>query len=321
MASLNLRTEVMVELDKLALSFGDTRNAALYFESVIPCNPYFEARVYEDEKYPNRVPTLQEWQATSLDFFRKDGYGAAVAQMLPPGLLKTKPFEEEYLSVIGDFVLYQQKYNCLAKGHPVPHFVPSFIDQRLQARINEFVNQLGLQDVPVCDGSGHFIAHGDGDAVVSLANLNLIETKGVPWTKIAEFRKDRDTQNKLRRLRLFVNDNYAGKSKAFIEDHLSVLISDHDDAVRKWQFETKAGALNIFLGSKLLAGTSLASFASVLMGAPISVLSAAGASGAVEIGRSLIHFRRQHYALRELKRDNPVSYISDARQALNGDDR
>jgi hypothetical protein len=311
----------MAELDTLALSFGDTRNAALYFESVIPCNPYFEARVYEDEKYPNRVPTLEEWRAISLDFFRKDGYGAAVAQMLPPGLRKTKLFGEKYLAIIGDFVLYQQKYNCLAKGHPVPHFIPSFIDQRLQARITEFVSQLGLQNVPVCDGGGHFTAHADGDAVVSLANLNLIETKGVPWEKIVEFRKDKETQDKLRRLRLFVNDNYTGKSKAFIEDHLRTLISDHDEAVRKWQFETKTGALNIFLGSKLLAGTSLASFASVLMGAPLSVLSAAGVSAAVEIGKSLIHFGRQHYALRELKRDNPVSYICDARETLKGQRR
>jgi hypothetical protein len=151
---------------------------------------------------------------------------------------------------------------------------------------------------------------------LSVANLNLIETKGVPWAKIVEFRKDKETQTKLRRLRLFVNDNYAGKCKAVIEDHLSILLSDHAEAVRKWEFETKAGALNIFLGSKLLAGTSLASFASVLLGAPISVLSAAGLSAAIEIGKSLIHFRRQHYVLRDLKRDNPVSYITDARDAL-----
>lgn len=311
----------MDELDTLAISFGDTRNAALYFESVIPCHPYFEARVYEIEKYPERVikvPTVREWEDTVKDFWGKDGYGEAVAQMLPTGFRRSNLFQEKYLPVIADFHLFQAKYNCLAKGHPVPPHVPSFIDQRLQVRINEFVNQFGLQDVPICDGSGHFTAHEAEDAILSIANLNLIETKGVPWAKIVEFRKDKETQKKLRRLRLFVNDNYAGKSKAFIEDHLSILLSDHDEAVRKWQFETKAGALNIFLGSKLLVGASMASFASVLMGAPISVLSAAGVSAAVEIGKSLIHFRRQHYVLRDLKRDNPVSYITDARDASKG---
>lgn len=55
---------------------------------------------------------------------------------------------------------------------------------------------------------------------VSLIGLSLIDTDEASWDQIIEFRKDKKSQMALRRLRIFFDKEYAGKSRHFIENDI-----------------------------------------------------------------------------------------------------
>jgi hypothetical protein len=81
-------------------------------------------------------------------------------------------------------------------------------------------------------------------------------------------------------------------------------------------FETRHGVLNMLLTSKMLAGALTGSFLSTLFGAPATVIVAAGAAIAIELGRTTLEVGKQRFAFRKLMTENPVSYISLAKAEL-----
>jgi hypothetical protein len=133
---------------------------------------------------------------------------------------------------------------------------------------------------------------------------------------VIEFRRDIDSVNKLRRLRLFACDNYAGKSKEYVEDDILNRIAEHDEAVRKWAFETKTGAVSALLNSRLVRGGLAGSLISALCGKEGIAVATAAAGVLIELASVTIQLARQRFALREMMEHNPVSYISSAISTL-----
>ncbi|PYT97872.1 MAG: hypothetical protein DMG38_18105 [Acidobacteria bacterium] len=76
-------------------------------------------------------------------------------------------------------------------------------------------------------------------------------------------------------LRLFALENYSGQPKSFIEDDLSVRLSDFQEAVRKWGFETKYAAFTTILSSKILARALTGTLVSALLDAPLAAAASA----------------------------------------------
>ena len=93
-------------------------------------------------------------------------------------------------------------------------------------------------------------------------------------------------------------------------------ISDYDEAVRKWGFETKYAAFTMLLSSKTLAGALTGSLISTLFGAPVPALASAAVGMGLEIGRIVLEVSKQRFALRSLMAESPVCYISQARSKL-----
>jgi hypothetical protein len=154
------------------------------------------------------------------------------------------------------------------------------------------------------------------DVTMTVASLQLIHADNLSWQQILEFRRDSEARDKLRRLRLFAYDNYSGKPKQYIEDDILQRISDYEDAVKKWGFETKAGLLNMLLNSKMLAAGLTGSLISTLFHAPITALVTAGGGIGIEIGHVALELSKQRFAMRQMMVDNPVSYISWAKSKL-----
>ena len=121
-------------------------------------------------------------------------------------------------------------------------------------------------------------------------------------------------------LRLFALENYSGQPKSFIEDDLSVRLSDFQEAVRKWGFETKYAAFTTIPSSKILARALTGTLVSALLDAPLAAAASALVGVALEVGRITMEVKKRRFALRSLMAENPVCYISEARSRLSGKD-
>jgi hypothetical protein len=182
-----------------------------------------------------------------------------------------------------------------------------------------FVADFGLEALPV-DCYGNLFSEKDGvqsEFVIRLASLRLVDVRRCSWEHLLEFRRDNEARDKLRRLRLFAYENYAGKSKDYVEDDILKRIADYDEAVKQWGLETTQSALNMLLTSKIVGEVSAGSLVSTFFGAPtLAAAAAVGGSALLEIGRIALEVSKQRLALRKLAAGNPVSYISHVRSKL-----
>lgn len=294
-----------------AVAFDDLKNAALYFDHLVP--------VYVVTEFARKS---SEWKSFCNDIL----WG-----LLPPALV-TRP---DFLDAFAD--VNRKTSNSFKKLAAAQYNLePNFQDlsQEEYDRIEEasaqayfsFIEQFGL---------GHWPIAGEGDAataampdnemdealpLLTLSRLRLVDASTVSWEHVLELRKDTVAQDRLRRLRLFAFQNYSGKSREFIEDDLLSRVADYEASAKKWGLETVQGTLSLVLNSKLAAGAFAGSLVSALFGAPMAALLAGTAGAVLEVSNVALELRRRKMTLDQLSRDNPVSYISYARILIDGED-
>ena len=152
---------------------------------------------------------------------------------------------------------------------------------------------------------------------LSLAQLQLIDTTEVSWEHIMEFREDADSTKKLRKLRLFFHENYAGKDKNYVKDDLLQRIEDYHNTAKDWGFEMGVSSLSMLLTSPLTLASMGTSFAIILFGEPLSALATAGAGMGLEIGKISLNIAKEKRGLSKIQRDHPIAYIIDAKKKLS----
>ena len=184
----------------------------------------------------------------------------------------------------------------------------------------EFVCAFQLQTVPI-DLNRDFVTHEDADGTAdvgaTLVSLNLVNADAASYEQILEFRKDKESQLKLRRLRLFAEQNYEGKSKQFIEDDILVRLDDYEHTAKKSGFETRCASLTTLLSSTVVQGGLAGSLVAASFHEPLTAVLAAAGSVTIELGLVGIEVSKQRFTLREALRENPVSYISEAKRKLS----
>jgi hypothetical protein len=188
-----------------------------------------------------------------------------------------------------------------------------------EAIITFFVKCPRYRDLPLIVSSAYGNKTNSGDIALTISSLKLIDTAGVDFPQLFEFRKDSEAMEKLRRLRLFAYENYTEKPRDFIEDDILTRIADYERAVKEWGFTTRTGAINTVLDSKLIAGGVAGSFLSAYMQEPLLTIAATIGTAGIAIGKVAIDLGKQRIARNELMASNPVSYISYAREKLGVD--
>jgi hypothetical protein len=295
-----------MDFDRTAISLGNTKEAALYFDHVIPLYLAVE-----------HIP----------DFLHNTGDIRNMPVDLVPDRLRTAPnFSERFVSVNEAFSHCMFKHIAKRLDQP-PHLEDmtneewEMVEVQAATEYYSFLEDFGLADTPVLS-PGSAITDGDTDSddvALTLSTLRLIDVAKLSWEQLSEFRRDANARQKLRRLRLFAAGNYAGKSRSYIEDDLQRRLYDYDEEVRRWGFETKHATLTMLLTSKTFGAALSGSLVSALFGAPaISVATAVGGA-CIEIGRIALEISRRRFALRNSLQDNPVSYIKDAKDVLAPD--
>ncbi len=286
-----------------AISFGRTKEAALYFDYVIPIYSIIDSFDPQTKSFTHHPP----WR------------DLANTDMLPNELC-THDFIDKLITVnskTADFmiktlrfsnsVINEEEYNAAT-------------DSTSQITV-KFLQEFQLIDMPLIVNSSTIAETRDSSADISitLGAIRVIDISQASWAQVTELRRDPEARKKLRRLRLFVVENYAGKSKAFIEDDLLRRIDDYEEQVRRWGFETKQSVLAMLLTSKYLVGALSGSLISILFGAPAAAIASMAAGAVVEIGRVSLEVSKKRFLLRNALRDNPVSYIVDAKKKLSKD--
>jgi len=292
------------------LSLGRAKEAALYFEHVITMTVLTETAL---ARMP-AAPLLAEDANSVL---------TGLTPLTPLALASNKSFVTRYAELLPQLDMWMWKVLC-SGGQPAP-MLPAcmttddyaHLEETVPRALRDFIQDFGLREVPLIMPDILSVESHSGDEVaMTLANLHLVDTSRTSWEQITEFRRDQASRTKLRRLRVFAADSYAGRSRAYVEDDLLLRLDDYDETVRRWGFETRRAALSMLLNSKNLLGAS-AALLSVLFGAPPTVAGVGVAVGAVaEVGRIAVEVSRRKFALRNALRDNPVSYIADARRRL-----
>jgi hypothetical protein len=293
-----------------AISLVNPRETALYFDRVVPLNLGLELLYLG---YPKR---------SSYDVFPP----TMPRELLPPELYKQESFTSRLVSVNEATWLLMLKAGAAAKGLPpkigdLSQEQFDAIETEADRALESFINEFGLHScaVDVPDLSFAESSSETEDVLITLPNLKLIDVSNASWEQVLEFRRSTGAKDKLRRLRLFAFENYHGRDRAFVEDDILQRLSEYTETIKEWGFETRHGAITTLLSSKLLAGALTGSVLSSLLGQPLPAIISAAGGTVIEFGKIALDVQKRGFQLRKLLRDNPVTYIHDAKKALRNE--
>lgn len=146
-----------------------------------------------------------------------------------------------------------------------------------------------------------------------LLNTPLIDTSKAKWDQIIELRKDVESRNKLRNLRLFLYENYRGKDSDFIEDDLGRRIDEYERARKKHGFEMVISSIRALIDSKNLQAALGGGLAAALLGGPISGITTAAL---IELGSISIEIAKKRSDFKDLTEGHDLAFIIQAREKI-----
>jgi hypothetical protein len=319
-----------------AIVFGNLKDALLHFEYVIPMNISGVAMGLRPATTESGL-AVERFKEISME-----GHNEMVAafpepsdivKLFPPQLASDMRFEKARNMFEGFLFSYMikategpemfEKYiRQLAKTmQKEPPFDPNILclsTEALQRLFTHIANDFQLKNIPI-DSSHFFIGNPSNEHFtncLSALQIRVVDTTKVSLSQIMEFRKDKETMNKMRKFRLFAYQQFSGKDKAFIEDDIQQRISDYYDTLDASGFDTTIKTLSFLFDSKVLMGTFATTAASLLMGNGQLAAEAFSAGTILELGKLSLEFAKHKNELEKICRENPISYIADARKTL-----
>lgn len=317
------------------ICFGDPKQAALYFDRVIPLNisnivsdAINTREVFSDllniNDYKQLDSCLVELMAfhsgllntfeTALSEDNLDFIEPIAKNFLDLGFDPQKYLDgdigeniEEYYDFMFIFLGFVYMNNL-----KLPH------QGNIQSYVNNLSKSIGIKQSSVILPSqclSYYNARED-DITLSIANIPIVNTQYTSWNKIIEFRKDKESKNKLRNLRLFLHTNYERKSRAFIEDDIEKRLDDYYYTCKNYEFETITSTLSTALDSKNLQFTIVASAGAAIWGKPIVAAGTILTGAVIELGKILIELCKKKHAFHKIKQQHELAYIIDAKKYL-----
>lgn len=153
----------------------------------------------------------------------------------------------------------------------------------------------------------------NSDPSITLSKLNLIDTSNAEWDQIVEVRKDKESHQRLIRLKLFMNENYSDRPFSFIEDDISTRLFDYELVCQKFGFKTITSSMSALLDSKSLHTSIGAGLVAGLFGGPIAGLSA---GAAIEVGKILVQIAEKKHDMNYWKKGHDLAYIFETRKKV-----
>ncbi|MEI8605762.1 hypothetical protein [Pseudoalteromonas sp. B160] len=298
------------------LCFGNFKEAALYFDRVLPINL---GRMRGDSDvgdvlvgYPEEIPSVAF--SHLIDGVEGDkNYSHA-----------TRIFEvvNEHWT---DFAKKVRPYAVLSGSSE--HYDPTFEHQKflqayftgatlpnemsIRSIVTNYAKDVGFQNysvaIPVSDKQEQ------SDPAITLSNLNLIDADQADWQQVLEIRKDIQSSKQLTRLKLFIHENFDGKPITYIEDDLCRRLDCYEQACKKFGFKTVTSSLSMLLDAKSLQAAVGTGLVAGLFGGPV-VGSITAAS--IELGKVAINIAEKHHDMKSWQDGHELAYIFKTKETL-----
>jgi hypothetical protein len=149
---------------------------------------------------------------------------------------------------------------------------------------------------------------------LSYFGAELIDSKNLNLEQVFEIRRDQAAIKKLRNYRLFISENFAGKSKQYTLDKLEQKIEDYHAACRKHGLDLVRCTARSIIDSKSILGICAIAAAGVLTGNP-TVTNVSLISGAfLEIGKLALSLSEHKTKIKHYKDNHEIAYLIDLQQ-------
>lgn len=270
----------------IALSWGDHKQCALFFDWVYP--GLGEEGLIPEELFPPSTQGQLQTEKTLRDLSGRQARNLAADGLIPGAIVS-------------------------------PAFAESFLQKLYAFTAGQFFSKYGFSVVPVFNSYSDiesFLSEEKAGALeIVISNIELIDTSKAEWKQILEFRNDKEAKRKLCKFRLFLYENYVGKSKDYIEDHLQQKIEDYEKASKEHGFKLKDGMLLSLLESKSFLGSTSLGVFGILTG-EFTITAVALAPSAIELGKIGIKIRKAKRAIQSFKDNHELAYIFEARKRI-----
>lgn len=288
-----------------ALTFGDTKAAALYFKRVLPVS--FASLTGDYKGFFVNVPDPVPLEVAAKLIFGEDAPRDLIVTYLDeywtPFIRRLSPLVANPKASDAPDAYEELKHLYLSntttpEGHSV------------RDAFQDFARGLGIDTYSVLLPEKNEATSGFGEtyAYLALSAVSLIDTSKATWEQIAELRRSPEAARRLRRLRLFFFGTYVGKSRSFVEDDLLRRLDDYERTRKEFGFETSLSVLSVLLDAKSIQSAFVAGMAAAFFGGPVAGL----ASGAVvELGRVAIEAGKKVAQIRRLHDGHELAYLID----------
>lgn len=306
------------------LCFENFKDAALYFDRVLPLNM---GRMRGDSTvgdilvgYPEEVPsaalshlidgiegnTITYSHATRIMEFTANRWVEFAKEVEP----YVRLWSPERGRLNDDDV--RNRYRKLQEAYFADAAISGITPIRLA--FHRYAKGIGFDRFCVAVPSATGTGGTQSDPSITLSKLNLIDASQAEWRQIIELRKDIESHRKLARLRLFIHKNYVDCSFSYIEDDLSQRIEDYERVTRKFGLKTTLSSLSLLLDAKALQASAGAGLVAGLFGGPLVGLSAAAA---IEIGKIAVNLAEKHHDFKDWQSGHELAFIFDTKKVLS----
>jgi hypothetical protein len=269
----------------VGISTEDHKLASLLFEKIIPLNSASD------------IPNILRYPFNSKDpNYRKirdtDG---------------KKTVSKILLKIIQDF----------RESGTVPEdTVQNFLDENeniAAKNIHDFLKKKDVFSIPIFHTQmayDTYLPNGTKETLeINLMKAPVIDTSKVEWEQILDIRKDKDFSNKLRNFRLFLNENYEGKSPNFVRDSLEKKMEEYEDACKMHGLQLVLSSISQTLDSKSILGYLGLITVGILAGQQNIVNAALLGGIIVEIGKVTVQVTQKHLEYLSSRENKELAYL------------
>lgn len=311
------------------VSYGSSKEAALYFDRVFPDDflislyvnrPRLNLAALEDQlvKFENYEETIRVFKSLlSIEEVKVkeivDGYTANAALFVLATSIRDNRIPD--FSIVPDdwIVDCLKKTDLTAAVSSRAELVQKadWTAKKLVEHRKSLQREIGFDPYRVWTNELLEIPKGKAEIsgiAVTLKDLRLIDTTKVSWDAICEIRKDKVAMAELKKFRIFLTENFEGKEKEFISDKLSIISDSYERQAKIWGFETVTKAMTVALDHKSGLALGAAALSQAFTNLPLGI--AATSAAVVPIGRAALEFARATIESSKTAAENPVKYLT-----------
>lgn len=311
-----------------AISFGDHKQAALFFDQIWPMHS-MDSVPNEIHDITLKIPPLGELTQAFGNLLSQvsrsplDGFTIGLREFALFDRVLTKLYPGK-----------ARTFGDKTAGDPITHLM--YLRAVTGAAVFELATLSGYRAVPVFPDEDTkreyqstqdyaFLPPPPGSTTdksrleclrVRVSNLKLIATTHAEWAQVQEVRADSDSIKSLRDLRILFRKEYKDLSAAEIQDDIDARIDNYGRAASKHGFELTTKCIDSILDQKSLVGVASIAAIAACIGGPPAATATALAGAVLHTAKATFEVATDHFRYRADQKQDEIAYIIQSMAAV-----